>query len=92
MPNSKNEKLEAGQRIIDEAFKCLERARAEKPKDPFDGKHLSVVTLSMWADDEFPESFLEEYIARFGNHLFQCEKCQKNVAFYRTQRRSKNPF
>lgn len=89
MPNDQDKKSSALEifQDITKAFEELGKARAAVPKDPFEGKHLSLVTLSMWADDEYPEDFLEQYIARHAEHFSQCEKCQKNVEFYKSKRR-----
>jgi hypothetical protein len=86
MPDNKRDPT----KDITEAFTRLAELN-KQPKDPFDGKHLSVVTLSMWADDEYPKDFLEKYIERHAEHFAECEKCRKNVEFYKDKRR-KNGF
>ena len=63
----------------------------KKYQDYLDGEHLRIKTLGMWADDEFPENFLENLLARYAEHFAKCEICQKNVAFYKSQRRPKEP-
>lgn len=86
MPNDKGTKQKSFLVLLTEAFGRTEQTKPEPSYDPFDGKHVSVVTLDMWANDEFPKEFLEQYIARFGDHVAQCEKCQKNVELYKSKR------
>jgi hypothetical protein len=66
-----------------EVFERLAKAKAEKPKDPFEGRHLSVVVMGQWADGERPEDFMEEYLSRNAEHISECEGCRSNIAFYK---------
>ena len=66
-----------------EVFERLAKAKAEKSKDPFEGKHLSVVVLDQWADGELYEEFLKEYVSRNAKHISECERCRDNIAFYK---------
>ena len=78
--------------MIQQAIKVFERlakARAEKPTDPFEGKHLSVVVLDQWADGEQNEEFLDEYLSWNSEHLAQCARCVENVAFYKAKHQKK---
>ena len=88
---SNDKKVRPFSELLLKAFVSLEEVKTEKPDDSLDGEHLRIKTLGMWADDDYPEDFLEKYIARYAEHFSKCETCQKNVAFYRTQRHAKNP-
>ncbi len=90
MPNDK--RIKPFSELLLGAFGRLEKTKTEKPDESLDGEHLRIKTLGMWADDDYPEDFLEKYIARNAEHFAQCKTCQNNVAFYRTQRGQKDTF
>ena len=85
MPNDK--RIRPFSELILKAFADVEEVKTAKPDESLDGEHLRIKTLGMWADDDYPEDFLEKYIARNAEHFAQCKTCPSNLAFYKTQRR-----